>query len=69
VARIVVYGVLVLEIAQTSVASHDVFVALMSPWGAADATKLNSVQNLWLSISVAGGLSKPFPSLNSPVPA
>lgn len=56
-AKILVYGVLLLEMTQTALVSHDVFVALASPWGGASLAKLNSIQNHWFSISVSGGIS------------
>jgi len=54
-AKCLVYGVLALEVAQTSVVSHDVFVALTSLWGAGPS-QLDSVHNHWFSVPVAGGI-------------
>jgi len=55
-AKVLVYGVLLLEIAQTTVVSRDVFVALTSPWDT-HPMNLDSVHNHWFSVPVAGGIS------------
>ena len=62
-AKFLVYGVLVLEMIQTAVVSHDIYAALSSPWWGPSPAKLNSIQNSWYSISVAGGISEPSPSM------
>ncbi|CAA7268392.1 unnamed protein product [Cyclocybe aegerita] len=53
--KALVYTVLVLEVTQTAITSHDVFVALASHFGSSSA--LDGIHVHWLSIPVAGGLT------------
>jgi hypothetical protein len=56
--KILVSTVLLLEIAQTAITSHDVYVALAGSIGAADpSSAIDAIYNHWFSIPVAGGIS------------
>ncbi|KAF9523276.1 hypothetical protein CPB83DRAFT_863154 [Crepidotus variabilis] len=54
-AQIPVYVVLALELLQTAIASHDIFVGLALSFNHPDA--LDQIRLLWLSIPVFGGLT------------
>ncbi|KAF9564534.1 hypothetical protein CPC08DRAFT_705273 [Agrocybe pediades] len=55
IAKIIVYTVFVLEAAQTTLVSCDVFMAISSSFG--DEIALDKIRNYWISIPISGGLS------------
>lgn len=57
--KILVYTVFVLEVLQTSLTSHDIYIALGHSIGAADPLNVvNLIYHHWFSIPVSGGISE-----------
>ncbi|KAF8970235.1 hypothetical protein BDZ97DRAFT_1652686, partial [Flammula alnicola] len=57
-AKLIVYFVFALEVAQTVLVSRDVFAALAASVGSADpGSMIDPIYNHWFSVPVAGGIS------------
>ena len=55
--KIMVYGVLILELAQTAISSCDIYLSLTAPY-TPGALPVDAVQQHWLTVPIFGALSR-----------